>query len=230
VTSGASGQGAATVGFTVAPLTGTSARTGTLTVAGQTFTVTQTGIGCTYAVTSSTLPVTSAGGTMTADVTAPPGCTWTASENVSWISITSGATGTGNGTVRFSVTANAGTSSRTAALTVAGHPVTVTQSGNSCTYTVTPATQSVARPGGPMTATVTAQAGCSWRATESVGWISISSGASGTGNGTVRYNVTAYTGTSSRTATLTIAGRPVSVTQSSSAGPTAPVGLRIVGK
>jgi Zn-dependent metalloprotease len=45
ITSGASGSGNGTVNYSVASNTGTSSRTGTLTIAGQTFTVTQAGTG-----------------------------------------------------------------------------------------------------------------------------------------------------------------------------------------
>jgi hypothetical protein len=43
ITSGSSGSGSGTVGYSVAANTGTTSRTGTLTIAGQTFTVTQAG-------------------------------------------------------------------------------------------------------------------------------------------------------------------------------------------
>jgi hypothetical protein len=80
-----------------------------------------------------------------------------------------------------------------------------------------------------MTAAVSAPAGCTWRATESSSWVSITGGASGSGNGTVRYSVSAYSGSSARSATLTVAGQPVRVTQSANTPPTTPGGLRIVG-
>jgi hypothetical protein len=71
--------------------------------------------------------------------------------------------------------------------------------------------------------------GCSWTATRSGSWITITSGASGTGNGTVGYRVSANGGSSSRTGTLTVAGQPVIITQSSATtAPTAPAGLRVV--
>jgi hypothetical protein len=59
--------------------------------------------------------------------------------------------------------------------------------------------------------------------------VSITGGASGSGNGTVRYSVSAYSGSSARSATLTVAGQPVRVTQSANTPPTTPGGLRIVG-
>ena len=39
-------------------------------------------------------------------VTAGAGCAWTATSNAAWISITAGGSGTGNGTVSYSVAAN----------------------------------------------------------------------------------------------------------------------------
>jgi hypothetical protein len=51
----------------------------------------------------------------------------------SWITVTSGSPGIGNGTVNYSVAANTGATSRTGALTIAGKTFTVQQNG-SCLY------------------------------------------------------------------------------------------------
>jgi hypothetical protein len=56
-------------------------------------------------------------------------CHWTAASPASWIEITSGTTGTGDGTVRYEVAENNGLTERSATLTVAGSPVVVTQAG-----------------------------------------------------------------------------------------------------
>jgi hypothetical protein len=50
ITAGASGSGNGSVGYSVAANTGTTSRTGTLTIAGQTFTVTQATAPCTFSV------------------------------------------------------------------------------------------------------------------------------------------------------------------------------------
>jgi Viral BACON domain len=68
------------------------------------------------------------GGTGVINVLAPAGCTWSATSNSSFISITSASSFNGNGTIFFSVAANASTSSRTGSLTVAGQTVSITQS------------------------------------------------------------------------------------------------------
>jgi hypothetical protein len=77
----------------------------------------------------------------------------------SWMAITNGGSGAGNGTVTFSAAANPTTAQRTGSLTIAGRTVTVTQSGGSCTYSVSPAAQSVARAGGRASFSVTAPSG-----------------------------------------------------------------------
>ena len=70
------------------------------------------------------------GGTGSVDVTTQSGCAWTATSNDSWIHITSGSSGTGSGTVNYSVDENTG-SARTGTITIANETFTVTQSGTS---------------------------------------------------------------------------------------------------
>ncbi len=60
-------------------------------------------------------------------VQASSNCSWTATSNVTWISVTSGASGTGNGTVVFQVQANITGQARTGSLSIAGQTFTVNQ-------------------------------------------------------------------------------------------------------
>ncbi len=85
-----------------------------------------------------------------------------------------------------------------------------------CTYSISPATQSFDSSGGPGTVSVTASSACIWTAVSNASWITISSNSSVTGNGTVNYSVSADSGTTSRTGTLTIAGKTFTVIQSGS--------------
>jgi hypothetical protein len=55
-------------------------------------------------------------------------CTWTAVSNANWITLTSGASGVGNGLFQFTIAGNPG-ASRSGTLTVAGMSYLVTQSG-----------------------------------------------------------------------------------------------------
>lgn len=93
-------------------------------------------VDCTYSITSASGSFTAAGGTGSVNVTAQTGCSWTASSGASWITITSGSNGTGNGTVYYSVSANSNTALRTSASTIAGQLFTVNQAGVE-TYTIT---------------------------------------------------------------------------------------------
>jgi hypothetical protein len=92
---------------------------------------------CTYALSPTSQSFSSSDGTDTVTVTAGAGCTWTASvtSGSSWLSITSGSSGTGNGAVNYSVTANAG-SARTGTMTIAGQTFTVGQQAWACTLTI----------------------------------------------------------------------------------------------
>src|SRR5205085_2296676 len=64
------------------------------------------------------------------------GCAWTASSGASWVTITSGASGSGNGTVGYSVAANTG-AARSATLTIATKTFTVNQAGTTSGNTIT---------------------------------------------------------------------------------------------
>ena len=76
--------------------------------------------------TSQTFPGT--GGTGSFNVIAAGGCNWTAVRSDSFVTITSGSSGTGNGTVNFSVAANSG-AQRSATIVVGGQIFTITQGG-----------------------------------------------------------------------------------------------------
>lgn len=334
INSGTSGMTNGTVAFSVAAYTGTTPRTGTITAAGKTFTVTQTGC-ATIATMFQYFEAT--GGTGTIPVTATSGCTWTAIGNPAWVTINSGSAGTGNGTVNFTVQANATTSARQIVLTVAGQSFTILQGGASgscvvtpialnqtingtiaasdcgslraptfptdrysftgtagqrvalradssifdtflylidptgavvasnedgdfrtsaripagtslftlpgsgtyqievlsssisvgagaytlslssgsanCSYAVSPAELNIAAAGGASSFNVTVTgSGCAWVAVSNAAWLTITTGASSSGNGTVNFTVAANTGFS-RTAYLIVAGRLVTITQ-----------------
>ncbi len=225
VTAGASGTGNGTVAFTVAPNTGTTTRVGTVTIAGSTYTVTQTAP-CSYTISPTSRSHTATGGTGSVTVTAAAGCSWTATSGASWVTIGSGASGSGNGSVSYTAAANTATSARAATLTIAGKTFTVNEAAAACTFTVSPRTITEDPVGGTGTIAVTTQAGCAWSASESAGWITLAG--SGPGSGSTAFTITPNTGATSRTATLTVAGLTVNVTQTADTMPGAPENLRII--
>jgi hypothetical protein len=208
--SGSTGSGNGSIGFDVTANIG-AARSGTVTIAGQTFTVNQA-TGCSYAINPASASIAAAGGSGPAvAVASAAGCAWTTVSNATWITVTSGSSDSGNGTVHFKMDPNTG-AARSGTLTIAGQTFTVNQAV-SCSYAINPANVSVAAAAGngPVV-TVTATEGCSWTAKSDDPWIVVTSATSGTGNGSVTFKVSAN-GAKQRTGTLTIAGKTFTVTQ-----------------
>ena len=112
--------------------------------------------------------------------------------------IGTGATGTQKGTFNLSV--NAPTCTVT--------PVT------SCTFAINPLNKSFRAAGGSGSTTVTVTAGtsCAWTAISNDDGLTVDSGSSGVGNGTVTYTVPPNNGPA-RVGTITIAGQTFTVTQ-----------------
>jgi hypothetical protein len=205
---GATGRGNGRVVIEAGPSTGPP-RTATVVIADLRVTVTQ-GDGCAHTISSTGQDVAAAGGPGTVQVSTGQGCAWSATSQAGWITITSGATGSGSGSVTFSVAASDGPA-RTGTLSIAGHSFTVAQASG-CTYSIDRSSASVPAAGQVVDVTVTSGAGCTWNATSSAAWISIQSGASGSGTGQVRLQAAANTGPE-RSGTATIAGHTFTVTQ-----------------
>jgi hypothetical protein len=210
ITSGSSGSGTGSVNFSAAANTG-PARSGTLTIAGIAFTVTQSD-SCSYAIKPKQQDVPGSGGLVDVTVTAAGGCPWTATSNAPWITVVAGASGTGSGSVRLSIDVNTG-GQRKGTVTIAGEKFTIVQDGG-CAFAVTPDTLSSPATGGPARVDVATSSGCAWTAVSSAAWITVTAGASGSGNGSVDLSVGANTGPV-RSGTVAVAGRTVTVTQES---------------
>jgi hypothetical protein len=235
LTSTAEGNGNGTVSFTVERNRG-DARTGAIAVAGQRSTVAQAGVEapsppppappappppspptCTYAISPRSDNASVAGDTGTVQVSTAGTCTWKASSNASWISVASGASGTGNGSVRYQVSANSG-ASRTGTLTIAGQTFTVTQAAFTCSFSISPSRLRLEATADSGTVAVSTSSGCRWTASSNAAWIVVTSGASGTGNGTVNFRTSANTGNRDREGTLTIADRTATIEQRANRG------------
>jgi hypothetical protein len=133
-------MGTKTLAYFVAANPATTARNATITVGSATLVVTQAGM--TVATCNATLSPTSAsfqasGGSGSFNVTIPAGCNWTATPRASWITITAGATGSGNGSVSYTVQANTSSSSLTGAIGVADQQFTINVAGAQAGATLT---------------------------------------------------------------------------------------------
>jgi len=127
ITSGLSGTGSRTVTFKVAANTTATARTGAIALGTATFTVSQPAPACSYGISLGAVKKGATGYTGSVRVTAGATCSWTASSNAPWLTVTAGASGTGAGTVLYLAAYNTGTTSRAGVLTVAGYSITFTQ-------------------------------------------------------------------------------------------------------
>jgi Concanavalin A-like lectin/glucanases superfamily/Putative binding domain, N-terminal len=169
---------------------------------------------CSYLINPTNASYGSGSGNGSVSVTAGSGCGWSAASNAGWITVTSGS-GTGNGTVNYSVAANnVDCIPRTGTVTIEGQTFTVTQAAGSGSYSINPTNASYFSTGGNGSVTVTAGSGCGWTAVSNPGWITVTSGSSGTGPGTVNYSVAVNTTFGTRTGTVTVAGQTFTVLQS----------------
>jgi len=152
---------------------------------------------CTVSVSPSTVSVATGGGANSVQVSATSGQAWTAATSANWITLNT-TSGTGNGTLNFTVAANTG-GARNATINVTcganSGTVTVSQSGASggCVVSVSPSTVSETATGGSNTVQVSATSGQGWTATTQATWISIAS-PTGNGSGSLTFNVAANTG------------------------------------
>jgi hypothetical protein len=227
ITSGSSGSGYGSVYYSVAANTNPSPRTGTATIAGQTFTVNQAAQTCSYSLSPASQSADVSGGLYNVAITTSSDCNWTAVSNASWITLASSGSVTGSGTSYYLVAANTTTAPRSGTITIAGQTFTVSQAGKVCPYAIFPSSQSIAAAGGPGRVSVTTGSGCGWTATSNVTWITVTSGSSGTGNGTVYYSAAANTITAPRSGTITVAGKIFKVFQAGWTYSISPAGASI---
>jgi hypothetical protein len=210
-----SGNGTVTLNITTNPTT--VFRFGSIQISGQVFPLLQQ-IGCAYSLSATGASMPASGGSGTVNVTAPSGsCSWRATTDASWITITSGSSGTGSGTLGYSVTANSGTA-RSATIVIAGLIFNVSQAAgaSNCTsYSLSPPSANVAYQNGSVNVTITGSpSGCtsSWAASGNGSWITVSP-LNGVGSGLVTVSWAANPATATRADTATIAGTSFPVSQ-----------------
>ena len=213
--SNASGSDTAALGYSVSANMTTESRTGRVTVSwtggSSQLTVTQAGrtapATCTYTVDPVGVTFPAGGGSGQSTVTVSgSNCNWSAQSNQFWIRITSANSGSGDGTIAYTVDPNTTGTQRFGRIIVT-HTAGTTDIGftqnAACTAGLNPATQSVGNSGGTFTVALTTPAGCTWTAASDASWLTISSATSGTGDATISYAVAANSG-AARTGHITV--------------------------
>lgn len=148
ITSADNGTGNGEINYVVQHNNDRTARQGTITVNGLVFTVTQDGgLGedCTYLISPGFDAKQAAGGAGVLNVFAEERCAWQATSNSSFVVITSGCCGMGNGTVTYVVSPNGG-SGRSGTIAVGGKAFTVKQKANQPPIISAGADQTIALP------------------------------------------------------------------------------------
>jgi hypothetical protein len=173
---------------------------------------------CSFTLSASSLTFSAAGGTSTIGVTTASQCTWSAAADRSWMSVTSGLSGSGNGSVSIRIEANPGADGRSGTLTIADQRVSITEEGLAPCSIDLPVTEAIygehPRAG---TFEVRAAGHCAWTATARDSWIEITSGGSGSGNGVVAYAIDRNRETVGRTGRITVNDRTFTITQAAAA-------------
>ena len=133
--------------------------------------------------------VVAEGGTGTVTVTAEPECAWTVAAEANWISELAPASGQGNGSITFRAAPNPAASRREGSIVVNDSRLQISQDPAACQFEISPTTDSVPASGASGVITIVGPIECEWTATSGDSWIRITSNASGSGNGTVSYNL-----------------------------------------
>ncbi len=100
--------------------------TATLDTNAKHFSLTLTAPTCAYSLSTSSSNLGSSAGSSSFNVISSAGCSWSVTNNSSFITVTGGGTGSGNGTVSYSIPANTG-AARSGTLTIGGQTFTVNQ-------------------------------------------------------------------------------------------------------
>jgi Viral BACON domain/Putative binding domain, N-terminal len=170
---------------------------------------------CALTVTSSPNSFPSPGGKGSLTISTARDCTWSVASNAAWVAL-GGASGQGDATVPYTVSANPVPSPRSTAIAVGAQSVAVSQQAAPCIFSLSRANDTIGEAGGKLSVGVTTLSGCRWTAASTAAWISIASGQSGDGNGTVGLTVAANAG-AARVGQVNIAGQIYTVSEAAAA-------------
>jgi len=150
----------------------------------------------------------------------------TTSPTGSWLSISSGS-GTAPSSIMVSVnTASLTPGNYNGAVSISSSNATnspqivnvsLSVTGPNCSYSLNPTSQSFSVAASSGVIGVTTGSGCAWSATSSDSWVTFVSG-SGTGSGTVLFNVASNPNSGSRTATIAVQGQVFMIVQAGTGG------------
>jgi hypothetical protein len=169
---------------------------------------------CASAAAPASFQIGGAGGLVTIQIQAAPSCPWTVANLPIWASISGAGSGYGPASVSVNVSANNGPA-RSTMILVGGFAVQLNQdAASACTYTLNLNGQVFSAAGGTGIVTITAEPNCQWTVGVPPPWVTLLNPTSGSGNGSVRFQVSANSGIA-LAGSFTIGGQTFTVQQQS---------------
>lgn len=177
-----------------------------------------TAVKCQVTLTNPSSTFAADGGSGSVTVSTSRECAWSASSSGTWIHITSGESGQGEGTVAYTVAGNADPVARHGDIVVNNQQAQISQDAAPCRYEVFPAVEALAPTGGQTTVQIKTNELCRWSAAADASWATITP-QSGQGSAMLAL-IAAPNAGPERTVTLTIGTDSVVLRQLSA--PTTP--------
>jgi hypothetical protein len=166
---------------------------------------------CTYTYTPRDRKFTYKAGSVTINITGKgekscPAPTVSIPHGEDWVSLSPVTFAKNRGKVTVTVTENSTSSNRNAEVTIGGNSFPITQTGKPCTLAISPTSSAlIPKAGGTGTFTVTATpSDCVWTAKSGTNWVTVTSGASGTGSGIVAFQTGENTGKAARNGKINV--------------------------
>jgi hypothetical protein len=194
-----SGKGSGTVIYTIIDATPTTPPTGTITIAGQTFTINQEAfnLNCSFKIMPDKPIIDCQGHPVGIRVLTDSCCKWTISTKTSWLHIVPLTESGEGGDCAFVLYADtyALTNTRLGTITIGGSPFDVIQTNcvkvasRPCTIAISQKFHGFPFEGGESSVAIETDADCRWSAKTTANWIHFSQGNAGVGNGVLHYTV-----------------------------------------
>ena len=191
------------VSYTVASYGGVVSRTGSLTIAGKTFSITQTGEDVNLSPKSVDKAYSS--DIVQIQVTALGSTVWNVTANNPWISVVDDGNGFGDSTVTLAISTNPSFADRTGTVSIGTATFTLHQAGTpNPVFDLLPREATADPIGAYGNVAVLATPDAPWTAESLDPWVVVSSGATGAGNGNIQYVVSANPDLTPRTGRIRV--------------------------
>lgn len=202
-----SGIGNGTVLYGVSPYGGVVTRVGTIIVGSKTFVVTQGGTDVN--ISPAAVDKAYSSDIMQVTVTALVGTLWTVVANNPWITVVDAGNGFGDSVITLAIGTSPSYAPRVGTVSIGSATFTIRQDGvRNPSLDITPYATTANPNGGLGNIAVSATPDSPWNSQSQAGWLIVSSGTTGSGNGNINYVVSANPTVTTRVGTILVNGPP----------------------